>query len=339
MIKNNKRTIILLGLFFIVIILFHIGDFISKNKKREVSKELYFDSLKEKDIIPFHSTIEGDFSMNVEVSFDNEKYTYFESSNTIKFNHNNVYFCKDNTCLEKEKYDYVDTLYSVGDTTHYKYYVPSYNEVFNKKNAKYTGWELYYLSYSYYVNGFHTHYTGTFYDILLMPTTNKKNSCITDNNLTYGIDRGYKIINNDNFSINGKTYTLDTNTDGKLEIEFDSKKGDRVLFDLKTTSITFRIYLNDKDITKDLGITDSYSLYNYYSKYNNKMIYIDNDGKNKLRFEDKVIKDKNHERFNSFVSIKDIVIFSDSSKDESNTYYTYCKSDRIVGSSDDNEKE
>jgi hypothetical protein len=338
-IKNNIRTIILLSLFFVILIIFHIGDYISRNKKREVSKVLYFDSLKEKDIVPFHSVINGDFSMYAEVAFDHENYTYFESSDIIKFNHNNVYFCKDNTCLDKEKYDYVDTLYSVGNTTKYSYYVPSYNEVFNKKNTTYTGWELYYLSYSYYVNGFHTHYAGTFYDILLMPTTNKVNSCIKDNTLVYGIDKGYKVISNDNFNKEDNTYTLGRNTDGKLEIEFDAKEGDKILFDLKTTSTTFRIYLNDKDITKKLGISDSYSIYNYYSKYNNKMFYIENDGKYILRFEDNVIKDENHERFNSFVSIKDIVIFSDSSKEESNRFYTYCKSDRIVGSSDNYEKE
>ena len=338
-IKNNIRTIILLSFFFIIVVIFHIGDYISKNKKREVSKELYFDSLKEKDIIPFHSIINGDFSMYAEFSYDLKNYIYFESSDIIKFNHNNVYFCKDTKCLEKEKYDYVDTLYSVGDTTKYSYYVPSYNEVFNKNNTTYTGWELYYLPYSYYVNGFHTHYAGTFYDILLMPTTNKKNSCITDNNLNYGIDKGYKVISNENFSNEGQIYTLDRNTDGKLEIEFDAKKGDRVLFDLKTTSKTIKIFLNGKDVTNDLGITDSYSLYNYYAKYNNKILYINKNGNNKLRFEDKVIKDENHERFNSFVSIKDIVIFSDSSKEESNTYYTYCRLDRLVGSSDDYEEE
>lgn len=338
-IKNNIRTIILLGLFFIIIIVFHIGDFISRNKKREISKELYFDSLKEKDIIPFHSTIDGDFAMYSEVAFDLKNYTYFESSKIIKFNHNNVYFCKDTTCLEKEKYDYVDTLYSVGNTTHYKYYVPSYNEVFHKKNTKYTGWELYYLAYSYYVNGFHTHYAGTFYDILLMPTTRTKNSCITDNNLNYGIDKGYKILNNDNFKVNDKTYTLPSNTDGKLELEFEASKGDRVLFDLKTTSNTFKVYLNDKDVTNDLGITNSYSLYNYYSKYNNKILYVNKDGSNKLRFEEKVKKDRNHERFDSFLSLKNIVIFSDSTKEDSNVFYTYCKSDRIVGSSDVYEEE
>lgn len=327
-VRKNIRTILLFAFFFIILIIFHIENFMSTNKKYVISSEFEFDSLKEKDIIPFDSVLNGDFSMYVEFAYDLNNYSYFESSDIIKFNHNNVYFCKDENCLKNEKYDYVDNLYSVGNTTRYSYHVPSYNEVFNENNTKYNAWELYFLEYYYYAKNSHTHYIGTFYDILLIPTDRKKNSCITDNEINYGIDKGYEILSNDSWVKNEKTYSLNRNTDGKLKIGINAKKGDKVFFDLKTTSKTLKIYLNENDVTNSLKITDS----SY--KYNNKMLTITKDGYNVLKFEDSVIKSKNYSRFNSFVNVKDIVVFSDSDKYDANTYYVNCGSDRLVGSSD-----
>lgn len=333
-IKENFRTIFVLAFFFILFLLVHFENFITSSKKKENINIYYFDSIRQGDIIPFNSKINGNFRINAEFAFDGKNFNYFESTDIIKFNYNNVYFCKNEKCINNGKYNAVNTLYSVGGSTEFSYNVPSYNSVFSTNNKKYKAWKVFFVK-TYHMQGYSTHYGGTFYDLVFVPTVDEVNSCINEDELIYGKDLEYVVTDKTNsWLIDGNKYDLEKNVDGVLEFEFAAKKGDKIFFDIKTTSSTLKIYLNDEIINNKLNMDNINSLYNYYERYNNTIYNITDDDTYILRFEDNVNKDKNHEKFYSFVSIKDFMIFRPANKEESNKYYTYCNFDILVGSSD-----
>ena len=74
-IRENKRLFFLILVIFIIIIVVHIID-INKSSKLENSIVLQYDSLKNNDIIPFNSRIDGNAYLYADYTTDTNKYYY-----------------------------------------------------------------------------------------------------------------------------------------------------------------------------------------------------------------------------------------------------------------------
>ena len=323
-ITNNIRILLLIIIIFIFILLLYI---VKPHKSNNKGIDYKFDMLKEGDIIPFNSTISGNFNLYVKFESLDKKTLHFITPKFIKANHTNIYYCKSKDCLKNNKYNLIQNLYKVGEDTSYKYNVPSYNEIFSRSNKEYTGWEVHFIPFEYYNENFHTMYIGTYYDIVLVPTTSKKNECLKDID-NWGISNEFKIKDiSDTWKVSDNSYYLDNNK-GYISIEFNAKKGDRIFFDLKNTSNSLKIFLNDEEyqITKMS-----------YFRYETKVIYIEEDNKYILKFEDDEKNNIYYESYNKITSIKNIIIYNPSSKEKSNIFYTYCGKDILIGKSEDYE--
>lgn len=334
-----KENIVILLLLFIILLIIMIIHFLNINNKSQDNLVFQYDSIKNKDIIPFNSIIEGDTYIYADyTNLDNNKYYY--STNGISTSFLNVYYCQNNKCLESGNYDLIYPLVQLGKSNHFSYNVSSYNHIFNTHNTLYTAWEVYMLPFSYYsyYESAKTNIRGTYYNILLVPTNNKKNSCLLDNTeINWTKEIPYQVSSTDNWKKKDNSYYYHRNknaTKGKLEITFKAQTGDVILFDLKSNSKSLRIKLNDQLINDELGLTSN-DLYNIYNRYDTKRIYIKDSGDYKLEFIDDKLDDNYHTNYHSYTYVKDLLVLSHVSKEKSHKYYINCDTDMLVGNSDD----
>lgn len=320
---SNKRVLLLILFVFMVIISFNIFNKKEKNKSSNIYE---FSTIRNGDIIPFNSRIQGKFNLYIKFESLDKQTIHYITSKFIKANHNNVYYCKSKKCLENYKYDYVRNLYNVGDNIYYDFNVSNYKDIFNRE-SNYTGWEIHYIPFEYYNENFHTMFIGTYYDIVLVPTNETKNKCL-DNIKEYGISNNFEVINHsDTWKIDNNNFYLYENSKGYIEIKFSAKKGSKILFDINTTSDTLELYLNDKDISSILNLWRNDS----YFRYNSNTINIDSDGTYILRIEDNKVKENETDMFDKIVNIKNFTIFTPRKKEDANIYYTKCDFDTIIG--------
>lgn len=338
-IKENKSLFLLLLVIFIIIIVVHIID-INKNSKIENRIILQYDSLKNKDIIPFNSRIDGNAYLYVDYTIlgDNK---YYYSTNGISTSFLNVYYCKDSKCLDNENYDVVEPLVKLGDKNNFSYYVSSYNKVFHVKTSEYTAWEVHLIPFQYY-----SHYDdakalirGTYYNILLVPTSNNKNSCLLDNTkINWTKENSYQVSTTGDWNGKDNIYFYNrsnTSIRSVLEFQFHASAKDVILFDLKSNSSTLLIKLNDQIINDDVGISNENGLYNIYSRYDTKLIYIKDNGDYKIQFIDDRIDSSYNINYNSYTYVKNFMLLSGVDRDSSDKYYIECDTDILVGNSDD----
>lgn len=334
-IKENINIIVILFIILLIIIIVHLLEI---NIKTQDSIVFQYDSIKNKDIIPFNSIIEGDAYLYSDyTNIDSNKYYY--STNGISTSFLNVNYCQDNKCLESGNYDLIFPLVKLGSNNHFSYYVPSYNNIFNTNNTEYTAWEVYLLPFSYYsyYDDAKTNIRGNYYNILLIPTTNKKNSCLQDNSkINWTKEIPYQVSTTGNWKDEGNKYYYNRNhnsTKSILELTFKAQTGDVILFDLKSNSNTLQIKLNGQIINDEIGVTNE--LYNIYSKYDTKSIYIKDSGNYKIEFIDDKLSDNYHINYHSYTYVKDFLVLSHVSKESSSKYYINCDNDIKVGNSDD----
>ena len=321
---NNKRVILLVLSVLIIVIFINL---FSVKKDTKSSNVYEFSTLKNGDIIPFNSKIVGNFNLHLLFKSSDNKITHYYRSKIIKANQTNVFYCKSKDCLENNDYKLAKNLFNVGNSTYFEYNVSNYKDIFGRNNNNYTGWEVYFLPFEYINENFHSMYIGYYYDIALIPTSDKTNKCL-DKISNYGISNKFEIISNsDSFNIDNNNFYLKTNTKGYIDIKFSAKEGDKIIFDLNTNSDTLKLKLNDKDLSDGLNLWKN----NNYFRYNTKFFYITEDGEYVLHIEEDTIKDKDNEVFERVVNIKNFTIFTPSDKDNSDVYYTSCYDDYIVG--------
>ncbi len=337
-IKENKGLLLLLLIILLLMIIVHIMEI--NNGKIQDRVVLQYDSIKNKDIIPFNSIIDGDAYLYVDYA-NNDSNKYYYSTNGISSSFLNVYYCKSNKCLESDNYDFIEPLVELGSSNHFSYDVSSYNQVFNAHNTQYTAWEVYLIPFSYYsyFEDAKTKIRGTYYNILLVPTSNKKNSCLMDKSKVNWVkERPYQVSSTGNWKEKGNNYYYDrTNNSIRsvLEMTFSAQTGDVVLFDLKSNSNTLQIKLNDQIINDEIGIANQNGLYNIYSRYNTKYIHIKDSGNYKLEFIDDGLNANYHLNYHSYTYVKNMMVLSHVSSKEASKYYIECGTDTLVGNSDD----
>jgi len=321
---DNKRVILLVLSVLIFVIFINLFSL----KKDIKSSSVYeFSTLKEGDIIPFNSRIVGNFNLHLLFKSSDNKITHYYRSKIIKANQTNVFYCKSIDCLENNDYKFAKNLFNVGNSTYFDYNVSSYKDIFGRSNNKYTGWEVHFLPFEYINENFHSMYIGYYYDIALIPTSDKYNKCL-DNISNYGKSNRFEIVSNsDSFNIDNNNFYLNTNTKGYIDIKFSAKEGDIILFDLNTNSNTLKIKLNGKDISDGLNLWRN----DNYFRYNTKMFYITKDDEYVLHIEEDTIKDNDSEVFERIANIKNFTIFTPSDKENSDVYYTDCYNDYIIG--------
>lgn len=338
-IKENKRLFLLILIIFIIVIVVHIID-LNRSRKLENRIVFRYDSLKNNDIIPFNSRIDGNAYLYADYTLqDNSKYYY--STNGVSTSFLNVYYCKNSKCLDDENYDVVEPLVKLGRSNSFSYYVSSYNKLFNVKTSEYTAWEVHLVPfqyYSYYADD-KTQIKGTYYNILLVPTSNNKSSCLFDDKkINWAKENDYQmfITGNWNEKNNIFYYTRSsTSPRSVLEFEFYARSNDVILFDLKSNSNTLLIKLNDQIINDDVGILNENSLYNIYSRYDTKRIYIKDSGDYKIQFIDDGLDGNYHIDYNGYTYVKNFMVLSTTERDRADKYYIECDTDILVGNSDD----
>lgn len=337
-IRENKRLFFLILVIFIIIIVVHIID-INKSSKLENSIVLQYDSLKNNDIIPFNSRIDGNAYLYADYTTDTNKYYY--STNGISTSFLNVYYCKDSKCLNNENYDVVEPLVKLGNNNNFSYYVSSYNDIFNVDSSEYIAWEVHLVPfqyYSYYEND-KTQIIGTYYNILLIPTSNNKNSCLLDDTkITWTKEKNYQVSTIGDWNRKDNIYFYNRSnksTYSVLEFELYADAKDIILFDLKSNSNTLLIKLNDQSINDDIGISNDNGLYNIYTKYDTKIIYIKDSGNYKIQFIDDRLDSSYNINYNSYTYVKDFMVLSIVDRSKANKYYIECDTDIVVGNSDD----
>lgn len=321
---DNKRVILL---FLSILIIVVVINLFSLKKDIKSSNVYEFSTLKEGDIIPFNSRIVGNFNLHLLFKSSDNKITHYYKSKIIKANQTNVFYCKSSDCLENNDYKLAKNLFNVGNGTYFDYNVSNYKDIFGRNNNKYTGWEVHFLPFEYINEDFHSMYIGTYYDIALVPTSDKINKCL-DNIKYYGKSNKFEVIgNSDSFNIDNNNFYLKNNTKGYIDIKFSAKEGDIILFDLNTNSDTLKLKLNDKDLSDRLNLWRN----NNYFRYNTKFFYIIKDGEYILHIEEDTINDKDNDVFERLVNIKNFTIFTPSNKEDSDIFYTDCGSDYIIG--------
>lgn len=95
------------------------------------------------------------------------------------------------------------------------------------------------------------------------------------------------------------------------------------------------IKLNDQIINDDVGISNENGLYNIYSRYDTKLIYIKDNGDYKIQFIDDRIDSSYNINYNSYTYVKNFMLLSGVDRDSSDKYYIECDTDILVGNSDD----
>lgn len=331
-IKKNKLCILLLLTIIIFIIVFNIIYYSSQKHNRGV---IQYDSIHDGDIIPFNSKIEGDSYLHVKFAGNYTNY-YYVSFGTYK-SFLSVSYCKSEQCLKDNNYYKMDSLLNLGDTVSFSYNVLSYNEVFKNNNKKYTAWKVY-LKGPMYSTIHEINYLGTYYNLVLVPTTYDKNECLYDeDNIIYMKNIDYNIDNIDSgWKNENSIYSYEETGNSDLSFKFKAKKNDIVFFDLKSNTNTLNIYLNNKNINEDLNIDNSNEQYNNYLLYNSKSIVIDKDGEYVLKFKENFKRDKYNKNYYNYTYVRNLKILSKvDNKEDAENYYVKCNNEVLVGSIDE----
>ncbi len=173
---------------------------------------------------------------------------------------------------------------------------------------------LYGYGYGYYYGYTRAYIIGQYYDIILTPTKNVENtcSCTTENEYEFSKEVPTTLSSKTSAWYNmDNTYYYDessklSSSDENLIYTFNAKKGQKVVFDLKTNSENVIIQLNGKNMNKDLKLVETEDIQKYFVKYVTKEFEIQEDGNYTLSITHKAGKDNFHKQYLDYVYVKDL---------------------------------
>lgn len=334
----KKKLLLFLLSYFIIFFVFII--YINQSYKSNPKKIVFeYDSLKNGDIIPFDSTIEGNIYKFGQYTSGYDDYYYFSQKGQIQ-SFLKVCYCKDSSCIEKNQCDKKAPLLDLGSSNNFSYHVLSYNSIFKTSSRIYTGWEVYYvpLDHRAVYKDYGEKLFGNYYDIYLFPVSYNRNKCtLYDGHKDYYININYTSQDNDlNFKkIDDNTMYFDEEGYRKYSIKFEAKENDIITFDVKTSSPNLKVYLNDKIINDEIKLNNDVETSDSIVKYNTKVYKIDENGEYILTFEDDKLDKNSFINYYKYTYIKNIKILRPViNKEIADTYILNCNSEIIVGESE-----
>lgn len=322
----SKKLIIFISSYILCFILIIILINNSYKKDNIDRIEYNYDSLYNGEVIPFNSRIKGEIYTFGIFTHDHKEFYYYTKLGHIQ-NFIKACYCKDDTCLKKDKCDKALPLLELGEHNTFTFDVDSYKNLFGTNN--YTGWKIYYkpIDYRKIYEEFSESFVGTYYDLYFIPTSDSNNEV---NNIKYYKNIDYKITSND-YKENNNIYEL--YDEGVYSIKFSTNKGDIITFDIKTSDDNLEILLNDKNINKDIKLDNDIKTNKNNSIYITKIYEIKDDNEYELKFitkKNKNVLEKNYVNYYKYTYLKNINILSED-KNNKDKYIIYNDNEYIVG--------